>query len=67
MSTVGSDSEALKLRRQRKLAPLSNSDDFTYEAFFNLSVDMLCVAGYDGYFNALIKPGRRPSVSRRPN
>ena len=39
--------------RQRKLAPLSSANDASHENFFDLSVDMLCVAGYDGYFKRL--------------
>jgi len=47
------DNQALNPGQRRKLAPLSNTNEGTYEAFFNLSVDMLCVAGYDGYFKRL--------------
>ena len=47
------DNQTLNPGRRRKLAPLSNTNEATYEGFFNLSVDMLCVAGYDGYFKRL--------------
>jgi PAS domain S-box-containing protein len=30
-----------------------NATENPYESFFNLSIDMLCVAGYDGYFKRL--------------
>ena len=32
---------------------MSNSSQVDYEGFFNLSVDLLCLAGYDGYFKRL--------------
>lgn len=32
---------------------MSNPSQVDYEGFFNLSVDLLCLAGYDGYFKRL--------------
>lgn len=46
-------------QRIKHLKPPMSRDDFRYEHFFELSPDLLCIAGYDGYFKKI-----NPAVSR---
>lgn len=34
-----------------------------YELFFNFSIDMLCIAGFDGYFKKLNPSWKKPQIS----
>jgi hypothetical protein len=49
-----------KTKRIEDLVINDNYDSFDFEKFFDLSPDLLCVAGYDGY----LKKNKSGSIIR---